>query len=227
MSRLQEIQEQFKQKGIEYWDKFKETELYQKLDDKYESLSPRGQKITRYASAIVVILILVSYPLSQLETSKTLIAEFETKRQLIRDLFKINRDSSTKITLPLPPSDLTSQVRSTLMSAQLLPEQIIAVSPIEPDGNLIPRHLVGSAVAVQLSKLNIRQTVDIGTQLANISGSVKVKDLLMSASSDKAGYFDVTYKLYSLNVPQPIVESVEPEPTVRGRNNRDDNETTE
>lgn len=225
MSRLDEIRDQFKEKFTELFEKLKETELYQKGDEKYNSLSPGGQKVTRYLAALLVIFMLVFYPVSQLQVSHEFVAEFEVKRELLRDLFKTYRESSAAPALPTPPQggELVSQVHSMLSSAQLLPQQIVNVGVIEPEGRLIPQKLVNSVVAVQLSSVNLRQAVDIGTQLANISASVKVKDLEMSATEGKTGYFDVTYKLYAFNVPQPIVEAVpDLEPPTKGKKKKAD-----
>lgn len=226
MSRLDEIKEQFKEKFSEIIEKIKETELYQKGDEKYQSLSPSGQKMARYVSAMLLVFLLIFYPLSQLQVSHDLVVEFEVKRELLRDLFKTYRESSATPALPLPPQggELVSVVQSTLSSSQLLPQQIVNVAIQEPEGRLIPQKLVNSVVAVKLSSLNIRQAVEIGTQLANISASVKVKDLELVATEGKTGYFDVTYKLYAFNVPQPIVEAIpDPEPPTKGRKkNADD-----
>lgn len=209
MSRLEELQDQLKQKFQETFEKIKETELYQKLDEKYKSLSPQGQKIVRYLSAILLIFVFIFSPVSQLQMSSTFIEEFESKRELLRDMFKTYRESSVTNMMPQPPSsvELIQQIQTTLSGAQLLPQQIVSVSAIEPEGKLIPKNIINNVVSVQLATLNIRQAVDIGTQLANISGSIKVKDLLMSASHEKAGYFDVTYKLYAFNVPKTVVEA--------------------
>lgn len=230
MSRLDEIKDQFKEKFTEFAEKFKETELYQKADEKYNSLSPNGQKVTRYLSALFIVFILVFYPISQLQVSHEFVAEFEVKRELLRDLFKTYRESSASPALPTPPQggELVSQVHSMLSSAQLLPQQIVNVGVIEPEGRLIPQKLVNSVVAVQLSSVNLRQAVDIGTQLANISASVKVKDLEMSATEGKTGYFDVTYKLYAFNVPQPIAEAIpDAEPPTKGKKKKANEDTTD
>lgn len=220
MSRLEEIRDQLKEKFTEIFEKIKETELYQKGDEKYNSLTPSGQRITRYLSALLVVFLLVFYPVSQLQMSHEFVAEFEVKRELLRDLFKTYRESSAAPALPTPPQggELVSQVHTMLSGAQLLPQQIVNVGVIEPEGRLIPQKLVNSVVAVQLSSVNLRQAVDIGTQLANISASVKVKDLEMSATEGKTGYFDVTYKLYAFNVPQPLVEAIpDLEPPTKGK----------
>lgn len=220
MSRLDELKDQLKEKFTEIFTKIKETELYQKGDEKYQSLSPSGQKITRYVSVFLMLFVLVFYPMSQLQMSHEFVAEFEVKRELLRDLFKTYRESSATPALPPPPQggELVSQVQSLLSTAQLLPQQILNVGIVEAEGRIIPQKLVNSVVAVQISSVNIRQAVDIGTQLANISASVKVKDLEMNATEGKSGYFDVTYKLYAFNVPQPIVEAIpDPEPPAKGK----------
>lgn len=209
MSRFTEMLAPAKQKLLEIFEKIKESEIYQKGDEKYNSLSPRGQKIARYITSALIIFLLLFYPLSRFSVSKEFIAEYEGKRDLIRSMFKTYRQSSGQASMmPAPESSqLIDQIRSQLTSAQLLPEQIKGISSIEPEGRMIPKNLVHHAVSVELNQLNLRQAVEIGTQIANISTSIKLKDLKMNASVGKAGYFDVTYKVYAFNVPQAIQEA--------------------
>jgi hypothetical protein len=208
MSRLQEFTDQIKMKASEVFEKIKETEIYQKLSDRYESLAPAGQKTVRIVLVILGLFIVLFFPISQIATSKEFITGFEDKRQLIRDLFRTYRESSQASRLmPAPSSDsLIGSVNTTLQNEQLLPEQIISVAVGAVEGRLIPANLMTDVIDVKLSKLNLRQIVDIGTRLSNISQSVKLKDLLMSLNPEVANYFDVTYKLYSLNVPAAPVE---------------------
>ncbi len=213
MSRLEEIRDQIKTRAVESWEKFKETEIYQKLSDRYQTLSPSGQKIVKFLSVFLVILIVAFIPLSQLTVSKEMVAQFEQQRQLIRDMFKTYRESSSNTLLTQPPSSdmLMGSVNSLLQSEQLIPEQIQGVALGSSEGRLIPQNLLSEVIDVRLAKLNLRQVVDIGTKLSNISQAVKVKDILMHANNELAGYFDVTYKLYALKVPAPPVEAP-PEP---------------
>lgn len=222
MSRMQELLTTVKEKSTEFFDKIKESELYQKLDEKYNSLSPRGQKITRYAAVVFFILLLLFYPLSHFSISKDLITEYESKRDLIRDMFKTYRESSGQVHMPLAPSSnqLIDQVKNQLNAAQLLPQQIRSISSIEPEGKLIPKNLVEHVVSVELSDLNLRQTVEIGTQLANISTSIKLKDLSISANPQRSGYFDVVYKIYAFNIPQPPQEAAPDIEPVKGKKNK-------
>ncbi len=216
MSRLQELTDTLKTKSTETFEKIKETESYQKISDRYESLSPTGQKMTKIVVGILILFIFLFIPLSQFSTSKDFVTAFEDKRTLIRDLFKTYRESNSSSRLPeAPTSDaLMGSVNNTLQSEQLLPEQIISVSIGAAEGRLIPASLMTSVIDVKLAKLNLRQVVDIGSRLSGISQSVKLKDLLMNANSELAGYFDVTYKLYALNVPAAPVE-LPPEPETK------------
>lgn len=221
MSRLEEIFEQFKAKGTEIVEKVKETESYQQLSDRYQSLTPSGQKIVKFLGLSFVIFIFLFFPLSQISTSKEFITSFEDKRNLIRDLFKTYRESSqTSRLMPAPESsNLMGSINSTLQSEQLLPEQIVSVSLGAAEGRLIPQNLMTNVIDVKLAKLNLRQVVDIGSRLSALSQSVKLKDLLMSANSELAGYFDVTYKLYTLNVPKPPME-LPPEPETKSKKSK-------
>ena len=228
MSRLQDILEQFKQRGEELLEKIKETEAYQKISDRYESLSPQGQKATKIISAIILVLIVVYTPLSQLSNSKELIGHFESKRQLIRDLFKVYRESGSQSALPQAPTPETvmSMINSTLQSEQLLPEQILTVQKGTSEGRLIPQNMLSEVIDVRLSKLNLRQIVDIGARLAQLSKALKLKDMSIQAHAESKDYYDVTYKVYALNVPAAPPEPP-PEPENKNPKKKDKTTTTE
>jgi hypothetical protein len=222
MSQLQDSIENIKSRLTDYYERFKETELYQKLSDRYETLSPAGQKIVKIVSGLFLLLILLFVPLSQISTSKDFVQSFENHRILIRDLFKTYRESNQASRFAQAPNSdmLIGSINSTLQREQLLPEQIISVAAGAAEGRLIPPNLMTNVVDVKLIKLNLRQIVDIGSRLSAISQSVKLKDLLMTANTELAGYFDVTYKLYTLNIPAPIIEAPpEPETKTKKKNN--------
>ena len=112
-----------------------------------------------------------------------------------------------------PPtgSQLVLTIQTSLQNARLLPEQIVGVTNTQAEGRLIPQSLLADVVEVKLAKLNLRQIVDIGTQLTNLSPTLKIKDLLINANPELAGYFDVNYKIYALKVPEALPE-LPPEP---------------
>lgn len=213
MSRLDELKDQLKTSFQTTWERIQESEAYNQLNDKYQNLSPSGQKVAQVVTALVIAGIVFYSPISQLQISSELLGQFEEKRTLIRDLFKTYRESSANLQMaPAPQSgELISTIQGSLQGSKLIPEQIVSVTPTQAEGRLIPANLQQEVVEVKLAKLNLRQVVDIGTQLANISQAVKVKDMFMQANAEMAGYFDVVYKLYALKVPEALPEPP-PEP---------------
>ncbi|AZZ37132.1 hypothetical protein CIK05_10120 [Bdellovibrio sp. qaytius] len=213
MSRLEELKDQLKSTLQSSWEKIQESEAYNQLNDKYQSLSPSGQKVAQAVTALFIAGIVFYSPISQLQISSELLTQFEDKRSLIRDMFKTYRESSGGLQMAPAPqaTELISTIQSSLQGAKLMPEQIVSVDMSQAEGRLIPASLQQGVVMVKLAKLNLRQVVDIGLQLANISQAVKVKDMLMQANAEMAGYFDVSYKLYALKVPEALPEPP-PEP---------------
>lgn len=233
MSRLDEIKDQLKALGQRIGASIQESEGYQKLQDRYQSLNPNSQKLVWIGGAVAVVAIVLFYPLSQISTSQESMTSFEEKRALIRDLFKTYRESSGRSNIPVPPgiSELRANIDNIISGAHLLPEQMVGTVEAAPEGRLIPQNLVNNVIEVKLAKLNIKQVVDIGTSIAGISNSVKMKDLLISAHAADTRYYDVTYKLYALKVPEPTIEpppEIEPKPKKgSAKNSKSDEEKTE
>lgn len=209
MSLLTNIKEQGKS-GIEkLGERIKESAAFAQAMDRYESLSPGGQQGVRIGLGFLVLLIVLFIPLTNLLNSRNMLITFEENRNLIRELFKTYRESSVSQSLPVPPSidSLSAQIQSLLQQADLMPEQNLGVSAGSADGKLIPKNLVAGVLTVSLAKLNLKQIVDIGTGILGISGSVKMRDIAIVANAKDTRYYDVTYTLYSLKVPEAIPEA--------------------
>ncbi len=209
MSRFDDLKEQIKSAAQNLGQKIQETPFYISAADRYDTLTPGSQRIARLAAALLVILILVFYPMSLFFTSQSSIALFEEKRNLIRELFKTYRESSARPDISVPPQfeNLKSSINSIIAAADLTPEQNNGVMETPYEGKLIPQSLVSHTLEIKLSKLNIKQIVDIGTSIVGISDSVKMKDMAITAHLADTRYFDVSFKLYSLNVPEPTPEA--------------------
>ena len=207
-----------KASAAQSFDRFRESSLYAKGQDRYENLSPGGQKLVILGGVAALIFFLLFVPFSNFTTSHIELSQFEEKRGLIRELFKTYRESSSNQNVAVPPNPgmLRNAIESVLTRAELLPEQKQGVVPGAAEGRLIPQNLIGEVVFVNLAKLNLKQIVDIGSGIAAISNSVKMKDISIRAHALDTRYFDVTYKLYSLNVPEPVAElPPEPEPKAK------------
>jgi hypothetical protein len=225
MSFVDNIKEQLGGLFSRVSEQVRESETYAQIQDKYLSLTPGGQKAVRLMSVVVVLGLIAFIPYNKFSASSDNILIFEEKRNLIRELFKIYRESSATSNVAVPPdsNSLRFNVDSILQRAELLPEQKIEVAEISPEGRLIPVNVVSAVLSVKLAKLNLKQIVDIGASLTAISDSVKLKDMEIRANVQDTRYYDVHYKLYTLNVPQPTIEPLpEPERPTRRKNNNND-----
>lgn len=227
MSALDSLKDKGQGAAQKIIERVRESSTYAQMMDRYENLTPAGQKLAKFVSALLVLLVLLFIPLSNLSTSYTNISMFEEERNLIRELFRTYRESSSSQNLPVPPlsDSLMSMVTGAIQRAELLPEQNIGISEGPVEGRLIPSNLVSNVIQVKLAKLNLKQIVDIGGSLVGISESVKMKDIAIVANATDTRYYDVTYKLYSLKVPEAAPEPLpEPEQKKPGKNSKSNDE---
>lgn len=223
---IENIKEQFKELGLKIWSKIQESALYSQATERYDDLSPSGQKIVLALSVLLTILIITSVPMINYMSSQEALNAYNEKRVLIRNLFKTYRESTVATDVPVPPNSMALRglIESALSRANLLPEQNKGIIEISAEGRLIPQNLVSNVLQIKLSKLNLKQIVDIGSSFVAISSSVKLKDLSVIANGEDSRYFDATYSLYSLNVPE-ITIAPEPEsaPKKKKENDEDSN----
>lgn len=209
-------------------ERVRESDAYIQAQDRYQNLTPSGQKLVRVMSVLLLLFFVLVIPMSYLSSSSASIAMFEEKRNLIRDLFRTYRESSStqNVAIPPPADNLRMSIQSIIQRAELTPEQNMGIMEANVEGRLIPSALINNVLVVKLNKLNLKQIVDIGGSITAISDSVKMKDVSLIANAQDNRYYDVTYKLYSLKVPEPTPEPPpEPEPKKGRNNNRNNNDS--
>lgn len=208
MSESSKFTDKLQSIGTQIGQRIQDSPTYSQLKDRYENLSPSGQKLTNVLVVVLILFLLLFIPFTNISESSSTLSNFEDKRNLIRDLFKTYRETSGSSKIPVPPTQeaLRSSIESIISRAELIPEQILGTIEIAPEGRLIPANLSAGVLQVQLAKLNIRQIVDIGAGIIGISESVKMKDIQIVANRQDTRYYDVTYKLYSLKVPTHQIE---------------------
>ena len=202
---LEELKENLTSSLKQSSERFKETSLYHQLSDRFENMKASQQKMAILMSVALVGILLFFIPVTSLLSSKSSIVEFESQRELIRDLIKVQREVQEVPNLPEPPSldSMRSIAEAKVKEANLLPEQIKSIESGSPSSRLISPNHLQSGLSVSLNKLNIRQIVDIGSKLQDINPSVKILDLIIDPNVQDSRYFDVTYRLISLNIPNP------------------------
>jgi hypothetical protein len=195
--------------------KLQENPTWIQFSEKYHDLSPRAQKAAIGGAAFLIFLILISLPYLYYSTSQDAVSEFETKKQLIRDLYRVSHASS--ILQNAPPTansmDLMARAQGQLQTAQLQPEQIIGVTEYDNSansGNTIPKNVIQKGIQVALGKLNLRQIIDIGYQMQTIHPSAKMTGLEITANREDVHYFDVIYHIVSFSLPEPPAPAANP-----------------
>lgn len=219
---MSQFSEQFKDLGAKINQQIQESPAFNQIKDRYDNLTPSSQKLVIVLSVLLLTFILLFIPLSNLSVSQDLLTGFEEKRSLVRELYKTYRESSSApdVEAPPPVMVLKSSIQSILERAELLPEQKLGVHEAAAEGRLIPQAMLSGVFDIQLAKLNLKQIVDIGSSLVGISNSVKMKDLTIVANREDTRYYDVTYKLYVLKVPEQQPELI---PEASPSNNRNRN----
>ncbi len=213
MASFEDVKERFKSEANQLWEKIQESSAYHRVKDRFENLSPMAQKALLASVALVIFLAIMSFPMSSFWSGSDSLATYEAQRGLIRDLFKVQQDSQGNLGMdPAPPVEsLKSRIDDTLRQLQLLPEQITGVGDTDLPSN-IPKDRIDGSLKVALSKLNVRQIVDVGHQIASIHPAMKMVDLLISANSQDPKYFDVVYKFITLKIPIYIPPPPEEDP---------------
>lgn len=215
---LEDLKDRLKTDLQSTWERLQESEVYNKIVDRYENMTPSMQKLTLAGIGVVISIVILNIPFSSYQISTENIDLFEGQRATLRELLKVSRESSTIPDIPQAPTAdvLQNHIQNQIQAANLLPEQIKGTSVANDASPLIPKNLVETVVQVSLAKLNLRQALDLGYNFQSFNSSVKLKDMTMTANREDARYFDVVYKLITLAVPAPpVVEEAPANP--RGR----------
>lgn len=199
-------------------DKVQETPTYNQLKDRFDGLSLTGQRGVVAAAIIFSFLIVLSIPYGWYSDSETTVEEFNLRRETLRDLFRTSKELSDTPSIPVAPSAeaLRMDLENRLRELDVLPEQIINVSANESSSSrLIPHQRSSGGLTAQLKKLNLDQIVHIGTALSQMGVAVKLTGLRIEANAEEAGYFDATYTVATLDVPD--LNSPEESSSKKGR----------
>lgn len=187
-----------------------ESSVFINLKEKYQGLTPTGQKLSLIGAGVASFLIVMAVPYMFYSGSQTAMEEFEEKRTVVRDLFRVTREASS-IPAPPPPiaaMDLQNSARNTLNGARLQAEQIVSVNEATITIPGIPKTIDQAGILVSLAKLNLKQVVEVGHELQNIHQMARMAGLEVKANVADPAYYDVVYKI--------VAFSAKPEAAAKG-----------
>ena len=203
---FEELRERLKDDFAQTWSRFQDSAIYTRLQERYDQLSPRNQKVVVFAALTGIFVALLSVPFSYFQSSQSYVTEFNDRRQLIKDLHEASLISAAS---PLPTnlvrlSAVRSMVDTEIENRRLLEEQVHQIRQLPARdfaGGLIPADLNEGGFEVALRKLNVRQIVELGTRLQALGANVKMTDLTIEPNREDERYFNVTFQLVTLVTP--------------------------
>lgn len=197
MAALDDLRDNLRDQAKAIASRIRETDAWLQLTERYQSLSPNGQRASIAGAAFVGFLIVMAVPWSFYSGSQTSIADFENKRNTVRELFRVNREASSLP--PAPPlvasAELQNIARNSLTAARLQADQIKSVTESDAKVAAVPATIEQSGIQVSLSKLNLKQIVDIGHELQNLQATARMTGLEIRASAADPKYYDVVYRV--------------------------------
>ena len=202
---LEELKEQLTQNLKDLGAKIQDSPAFQTLKEKFEDLPSNQQKTVMALFALVVGFFIFSFPYENWSSSMASLDTFQSQRDLIRDLLKVTKETSQIPSFPSAPDlgQVKTDIEMRLQQFQLVPQQLGGVTVEMPSNSpLIPEKRQEGGVKVVLNKLNLRQVVDITSQLQTLHPSVKLKDISLDANVQDPRYLNATLNFVVIKIPQ-------------------------
>ncbi len=175
------------------------------IKEKYDHLNVFYRKTIQVLSLLVLIGILLYYPASRFYSSWKHIKNFNAKTQLVRELVNLSSARQTSIsgayTLKTDPLRFIEQKIPTLFIPKNQVTKITNWKDSEESKNL-PVSATVKKVKLEMKDLNLKEVVQYGYQLEQLSDNIKLMNLSMKESEEKENYFNVFYILSFFNSKQ-------------------------
>ena len=175
------------------------------VKEKYDHLNVFYRKTIQVLSLLVLICILLYYPASRLYSSWKYIKNFNTKTQLIRELVNLSSAKQTSIsgayTFNKDPLQFIEQKIPTLFIPKNQVTKITNLQDSKESKNL-PISATVKKVKLEMKDLNLKEVIQYGYQLEQLSDNIKLMNLSLKESKEKENYFNVSYILSFFNSTQ-------------------------
>ena len=187
--------EELKKQGLEKWQNFEnhllESNTFNILKERYQSLDLFQQKLIKYLSSLSIILILSYFPLSYLLSSLSYWKEMKEKQNLSLELLQV-RNRISFSAFPYSQNQLKSQIENIIRKYSTSSFQLQ-----DKRRSLQP----GSSIYqidydIHLKHLNVKQAIKLGTELHNLY-QARLSSITMTENKDFPKHYDVAYQVSS------------------------------
>ncbi len=176
-------------------DKVGENAWFLFVKEKYSTLSFLHRKIIHTTLWILVILALVYVPLKSLYHSHKKMEEFSDKRRMVQELARLF--SAQKVgSSASEVVRVESFIRRGIKKLNIPDKQTGEVKKIKnpgPSAFSLPRGTRTQTLTLRLKDLNLREVIQYGYQVENLSDNLKLSGMDMEESTKKQNYFNVVY----------------------------------
>lgn len=181
-----------------------ESDAYNQLRERYDSLPPAGQIATLSGAALLMLFLALQVPFVFYSTSSDYLAMVDENRDLVLDFYRAKREKDL-----LPPSsnsmglsEIEARARRIVKESRIQESQLTSIMPLAGNLNgkalsVIPKGLSSEGIEIQLSNLNLTQVVDYGYQLTQIGPGVFISGLEVKPGAEPGNYFDAKFRVVS------------------------------
>jgi hypothetical protein len=210
MSALQNLAENLSNQFKDLATKIQDSPAFQQIKEKYDDLPSTQQKLVLALTLGIVIFFVFSIPYDNWSRSDESLTQFETERNLINQLHLVMKESSEgTVYTPAPPvGQVKTDLEMRLQQFQLVAEQIGNIQvDMSSTANVIPLGSQEGSIKLPLKKLNLRQLVDIVTELQRMHMGVKLVNFKVDSNLTDPRYLDALLDFIVIKVPQIQVEA--------------------
>jgi hypothetical protein len=206
---LNDLKEQLSSQLQDLLQKIQDSTLYQNLKEKYDDLPAGQQKIATALVCFLFFIFIFKIPFDNWSTSNESVLVFESRRDLMNSLTTVTKETNeTVVYAPAPPlGQIKTDMEIKLQQYQLVAEQIGTLQvDLNSTEGLIPKARQEGSLKVPLKKLNLRQVVDIVSDLQRVHPAVKLASFKVDSHLKDPRYLDVLLDFIVIKIPQINLE---------------------
>lgn len=182
-------------KGI--GNEFLESSIAVSIRERYEELPPVGQKLVLVLTAVFTLMVLTYWPAITLFESYELSSEFDSKREALKKLTKLEKEvaAAPKVEIPPDPSGLKDRFAMKLSQNSVKPEQISSMSMAPITLGKVQQE----GVSYTVKGLTLKQVKGIAFGLENETPGLKLQSIKILATPKDPHFYDAEFKVIRFN----------------------------
>ncbi len=190
-----------------------DSPFFHLIKEKYDNLSSFYRKTIYVSGFLILACILLYYPSAHLYSSWKNMWSFNTKKKLTHDLIDLSISTQTSTSRAYTPDrDPVQFINQKIITLRIPKNQIKEVkkpkiAPPQESTTTFSMPTTIQTVEVAMENLNLKEVIEYGHQLEQLSKNIKLTNLHMIENLKQDNYFNVSYILSFFNIKQKKVFS--------------------